>query len=338
MIKVLVTGGCGFIGSNLVKRLVDMEWQVDVVDDMSSGDLDLLGDLPEGARLRVVPAVSFLGAYEEHELENRLPGEVMVLQDDFASLEMLDRVSRGRYDFIFHQAAIPRVLYSVENPAITTDVNVSKTAALLEASIGSVKRVIFASSSSVYGGPDILPISEETQKNPKSPYAWQKSAIEDLSKLFCNLYDIDIVCLRYFNVFGPGQLGNSAYSTAVSAWCHRTKDANPLRSDGDGTQSRDLCYIDNVVDANVLAATASREGGFNGRCYNIACGDRTSNKHILEYFKQHYPYTIVQDSPWRKGDVMHTQACIDRAKSELGYEPKIRFWDGFEMTLKWWGI
>ncbi len=112
----------------------------------------------------------------------------------------------------------------------------------------------------------------------------------------------------------------------------------PLRSDGDGSQSRDLCYIDNVIDANILAATTERPDGFLGRCYNIACGDRTTNNQILEFFKQEYRYTIVKNVPWRKGDIMHTQACIDRAKDELGYDPKVRFWDGLEKTVAWWGI
>lgn len=336
--RALVTGGCGFIGSNLVKRLTQMGWYVDIVDDMSSGSLDLLVDLPEGSNIRPVPSASFLSAYEENELEKRVPGDILVLQDDFACPEMLDRIVNNKYDIVFHQAAIPRVLFSVQNPALTTQVNVAKTSLLFEACVGNVKRIVFASSSSVYGGPEIMPIKEDTPKNPKSPYAWQKSAIEDLSKVFCNLYDIDIICLRYFNAFGPGQLGDSAYSTAVSAWCHRTKSLQPLRSDGDGTQSRDMCYIDNIVDANILAATTQRESGFSGRCYNIACGDSVSNNEILDFFKQEYKHTIVKQAPWRPGDVMHTQACIDRAREELGYDPKVRFWDGLERTISWWGI
>ena len=336
--RALITGGCGFIGSNLAKRLIRMGWVVDIVDDMSSGTLDLFDDLPTGVRIRPVPGAAFLSAYEKTEEENRSAGDIMILQDDFACPEILDRISRGKYDIVFHQAAIPRVLFSVENPALTTEVNVAKTSLLFESCIGSTKRIVFASSSSVYGGPEDLPISETTPKNPKSPYAWQKSAIEDLSKVFCSLYDIDIVCLRYFNVFGPGQLGGSAYSTAVSAWCHGTKNLKPLRSDGDGTQSRDMCYVDNTIDANILAATAEREEGFSGRCYNIACGDRVSNNEILDFFKQEYKHTVVKNAPWRAGDVMHTQACIDRAREELGYQPRVRFWDGLEKTIAWWGI
>ena len=157
--KALVTGGCGFIGSNLAKRLIREGWEVDIVDDMSSGTLNLLADSVGYAKLRVIPDASLLGKYEEVEKTARKKNELLVLQDDFACDEMLDRISRGTYDFIFHQAAIPRVLYSVENPAITTETNVFKTSKLFEASIGSVNRIIFASSSSVYGGPENLPIS-----------------------------------------------------------------------------------------------------------------------------------------------------------------------------------
>jgi nucleoside-diphosphate-sugar epimerase len=148
------------------------------------------------------------------------------------------------------------------------------------------------------------------------------------------------VCLRYFNVFGPGQYGNSPYATAVSAWCHAIKNGRHLRSDGDGTQSRDLCYIDNVIHANILAATSdqSRLDGFNGRCYNIACGDRTTNNEILNFFKDKYSHAVVVNAPWRPGDVMHTQADIERAQEDFGYSPLIRFWEGLTRTLKWWNI
>ena len=110
----------------------------------------------------------------------------------------------------------------------------------------------------------------------------------------------------------------------------------PLRSDGDGTQSRDLCYVDNVVHANILAAESDMI--FGGQCYNIACGDRTTNNEILEYFKNRFSYTVVQSVDWRAGDVMHTQADISRAREELGYEPLVRFWDGLEKTIEWWEL
>ena len=328
--KALVTGGCGFIGSNLVKELISQGWFVDIVDDMSNGHIELLDGV---GKIRVLPSASFLKHYAA---QNKHRGnEIIVIEDDFASLPMLMHIDEGNYDVVFHQAAVPRVSYSVENPAETTDANILKTVCLFEACTSSVSRIVFASSSSVYGGSDIMPTPETEGKSPASPYAWQKSAIEDFAKICGNLYDLDIVCLRYFNVFGPGQYGDSPYSTAISAWCNAVKKNETCRSDGDGTQSRDLCYVDNVVSANLLAA--NRKEPFMGECYNIACGDRTTNNEILEYFNKNFEIE-VRNAPWRPGDIMHTQADIEKARNDFGYEPLVRFWDGLEKTIDWWEL
>ena len=330
MKKALVTGGCGFIGSNLTKELVKQGWQVDIVDDMSNGHLELL----EGLNVRVLMNGSFYTAYKMQDLE-RQQSEVLVIQDDFADDNVLNAIYQGAYDVIFHQAAVPRVSYSVEQPWHTTDVNIGKTVRLFEAARDAVDRIVWASSSSVYGGADNLPTEESTPKNPKSPYAWQKSAIEDFAKQCWDLYELDVVCLRYFNVFGPGQYGDSPYSTAVSAWCHATKHGLECRSDGDGSQTRDMSYIDNTVSANILAANA--KGPFKGEAYNIACNSRVSNKEILDYFVSEFG-SKVKHAPWRPGDVMHTQADVSKAKRDFGYEPLVHFWDGLEKTVKWWGL
>lgn len=346
MRKALVTGGCGFIGSNLTKKLVQEGWQVDVVDNMSGGSIEAL----EGSKLRILPNGSFLGPY--YDSVNRIEGQpttsptihterkqdtVLVIPDNFASDYMLSHIQSGFYDVVFHQAAIPRVSYSVENPAETTYTNVFSTVRLFEACSGKVDRVVWASSSSVYGGADNMPTneSERGKKLPLSPYAWQKFTIEDYAKIAANLYDLDIVCLRYFNVFGPGQLGDSPYSTAVAAWCHATKHGTPLRSDGDGEQTRDMCYIDNTVHANILAANSEMK--FNGRAYNIACGSSVSNNQILEYFRSNFDVT-VENAPERPGDVKHTLADISRAEKELGYKPLITFWEGLDQTIDWWDL
>jgi nucleoside-diphosphate-sugar epimerase len=332
MRKALVTGGCGFIGSNLAKELVRLGWQVDIVDNMSSGHIKLVADL----KCRFLPGAGFIRAYNLQDLStNRKQDEVIVIQDDFDSSFILEYISDKHYDVVFHQAAVPRVSYSVEHPEHTTDTNILKTVKLFKACAGNVDRVVFASSSSVYGGAENLPTKESTEKQPKSPYAWQKSAIEDFAKMCWDLYKLDVVCLRYFNVFGPGQYGDSPYSTAVSAWCHAIKNDLELRSDGDGSQSRDMCYVDNAVSANILAA--NNEATFMGRCYNISCGDRTSNKDILEFLSKNKNLKI-NHAPWRQGDVMHTQADITRAQIELRYEPCVRFWEGLERTLEWWDI
>ena len=335
MKRALITGGCGFIGSNLAKELISKGWRVDVVDDMSNGHLELL----DGLKKRILPNASFLDIYYgqiEKGTVTREDDEVLVIQDDFASPFLLSNIEENYYDYVFHQAAVPRVGYSVEHPSETTNTNINKTVALFEScKEGGIKRIVFASSSSVYGGADDLPTKETAPKNPKSPYAWQKSAIEDFAKICWDLYQLDVVCLRYFNVFGPGQYGDSPYSTAVSAWCNAVKTGGSCRSDGDGSQSRDMCYIDNVVSANVLAA--EREEPFKGDYFNIACGDRTSNRDILEYFKVRFNVDVV-DAPWRPGDVMHTQADVSKAEREFGYKPLVRFWDGLEETIKWWEL
>lgn len=333
MKKALVTGGCGFIGSNLTKELVKLGWEVDVVDNMSNGHLELL----EGLKTRVLPNGSFYTAFAMQDNIKREPGEVLVIQDDYTDQNVLNGIFQGSYDVIFHQAAIPRVSYSVENPSHTTDENISKTMMLFETAAGNVDRIVWASSSSVYGGAENMPTKETEPKNPKSPYAWQKSAIEDFAKFAYDLYNLDIVCLRYFNVFGPGQYGDSPYSTAVSSWCHAIKNGQECRSDGDGEQSRDMCYIDNIVSANILAA--KRKDPFKGECYNIACNRRVSNNEILEHLKERFKDKVkVRHAPERPGDVKHTRAAIQKAKKDFGYEPLVHFWEGLEKTIQWWNI
>jgi len=333
MKKALVTGGCGFIGSNLTRELVKQGWQVDVVDDMSNGHLELLN----GLKTRVLPNGSFYTMYRKQYDVKRRNDEVLVIQDDFANDDVVLGIHEGVYDVIFHQAAVPRVSYSVEQPWHTTDVNVTKTVRLFQSAIGNVRRIVWASSSSVYGGADVLPTSETEPKNPKSPYAWQKSAIEDFAKQCWDLYELDIVCLRYFNVFGPGQYGDSPYSTAISAWCHAIKNGLDCRSDGDGNQTRDMCYIDNVVHANIRAANYFES--FEGECYNVACGDRVSNNEILDYLKNKFGEKVkVITASERAGDVKHTQANITKIHTDIGYTVQKTFWEGLEETIKWWGI
>lgn len=329
MKRALVTGGAGFIGSNLTHQLVADGWEVDVVDDMSNGRLSLLAPLS----MRVfLPGMAEL--FEEKHTREK--GQVFVHECDFAHTAILDRIKTGRYDIVFHQAAVPRVSFSVEEPVYTTDVNLLRSVALLHACVNNVKRVVIASSSSVYGGADVMPTPEFTTRNPRSPYAMQKSGLEDYARLFGNLYGLDTVCLRYFNVFGPGQYGDSPYSTAVSAWCNAIKDGKPLRSDGDGSQSRDMCFVDNVVSANILSATADKE--FSGEAFNVCCGDRTENRQILMHLTGLFPNVEIVNAPWRAGDVMHTQGDWTAARDAFGYEPKVRFWEGLDKTLAWWGL
>lgn len=339
MKRALVTGGCGFIGSHLAKSLLEKGWVVDIVDNMSNGRLENLGSI----NARVILSSGLIKPLKEfwrkkHE-SGRAENCILVIQDDFSSPEMLEYIKADSYDIIFHQAALPSVEFSIQNPSLTTFENISKTVSLFEAAAGHVERIVFASSSAVYGNTTTFPTAESDIKNPLSPYAWQKLAIENYAKLACNLYDIDIVCLRYFNVFGPGQTGSSPYSTAIAAWCHATKEGIPLRSDGDGYQSRDMCYIDNIVHANILAATSdqSRYGGFKGNCYNIGTGKSISNKKIIDYFRANYD-VAVRNAPERPGDVKHTRADIENAEYDFGYSPVVDFWEGLVKTINWWEI
>lgn len=301
--NVAVTGCCGFIGSNLTRHFLDLGWNVFGVDDMSGGH------------------------------EEFLPKKFWFLKRDFTDRIFLDAVRDGKFDAVVHLAAIPRVSFSVEHPLSTNEANVTKTLTLMEACKGNVGRFVFASSSSVYGGASVLPTHESAPKNPKSPYALQKSIVEDYMRLYWELYKMDSAALRFHNVFGPRQLGNSPYSTAVSAWITALMRGVPLRFDGSGEQSRDMCYVDNVVDACERAVTTP--GQLLARPYNIACGDRTTNNQIYEYLKKEFKVAPRIDAPERPGDVMHTQADITRAREELGYVPLVRFFEGLDKTIAW---
>ena len=245
--KVLITGAAGFVGSNLFRRCLEEGWEVRGVDDLSNGHMEFLQP-------------------EWHS---------SVLQCSFSDQRVLDAIKTKEFDIVFHIAAVPRVSYSVEYPLETNDVNVTQTLKLMEACRDNVKRFVFASSSSVYGGAKNMPTPENEPKDPKSPYALQKSIIEDYLKQYFQLYGLDSACLRFFNVFGPNQLGDSPYATAVSAWLSAIEKGEFMRSDGTGDHSRDRCYVDNVTDACVRAAKF--EGLLFADCFNVACGDRTSN-------------------------------------------------------------
>jgi len=303
MFRVLVTGAAGFIGSNTVRRCLDAGWDVTGVDDLSNGRIEFLH---KGASFFPV---------------------------DFTHDAIVTRVQKGAFDAIIHLAAVPRVSYSVEHPIETNDVNVTKTLKLLNYARGNVGRVVFASSSSVYGGAEQLPTPETAPKNPKSPYALQKSIIEDYLRLYSELYGLDSACMRFFNVFGENALGSSPYATAVSAWLTAIKQGVPLRSDGTGEQTRDMCYVDNVVDACMRAATHSSP--LSAQCFNVACGDSVSNNRILAYLSARYPNLQVQNAPARAGDVMHTRADISKIGQVLGYVPLVRFWEGLDRTIEW---
>lgn len=254
--------------------------------------------------------------------------------------EFLDKIfKKHKFEYVFHFAYIPRVSFSVENPAKTTQNNVGGTALILEKCRDyKIKRVIFSSSSSVYGGAKKLPTKEEENPaNPKSPYALQKYTDELMCKIFGELYGLDTVCLRYFNVFGPGQYGDSPYSTVISAWLTALYQPKKKKAflEGDGKQSRDFCYVDNVVNANVLAMQTKKN--FGGEVFNIAHGERTTVLEVKELIEKYSGREIkLEKRKPRLGDVRHTHADISKAKKWFDYEPKIKFEEGIKKTIEWW--
>jgi|TARA_R110000824_G_scaffold121973_3_gene278517 nucleoside-diphosphate-sugar epimerase len=333
--RVLVTGGCGFIGGAVVRKLRKQGVRVDIVDDMSAGDLSKIATMP----LRVVPT-DLISIYqntaEPDELEKN---HVLVFEGDFAHPLLLSRIAQGFYTYVFHLAANPRVEYSVKNPLETTNNNVSKTVALLQACAGNIKRFVFSSSCAVYGdhySSSDSATNETAPYAPESPYALHKMAIDEFLPMFYKFHNLDSVALRYFNVYGPGHDGTGAYSTAVAAWCNALKNNRKLRSDGDGTQSRDMVYVDDIANANVLAAL--HEDDLKGASFNICTGSAVTNNEILQMiWKAYGPYERT-DAPWRPGDVMHTLGDPSAAKEAFGFECQMPFRQGLELTMKWWEL
>jgi len=330
--RALVTGGAGFIGSNLVHKLFELGWTVDVVDDMSNGRIEFL----EGVNFRTVPGF-LLDQYEE-KYEPSRNGQVLVVEADMEAPGILKRISSGKYDTVFHLAANPRVEFTVQHPAATTDVNCTRTLSLLEAVQASPTpvRFVFSSTCAVYGDAKVIPTSESAEKLPLSPYGLQKSYVEDYVRIANRIHGLDAVCLRYFNVYGPRQVADSAYATAITAWCNRVKEGKPLRSDGDGEQSRDMVFVGDIVRANILAATRIEK--FNGECINVGAGERFTNNKILNMFRERFKDIEIVHAPSRPGDVRHTLSDISYARELLGYVPQTKFEDGLRITWEWWGL
>ncbi|MDO8467181.1 MAG: NAD-dependent epimerase/dehydratase family protein [bacterium] len=309
---ILVTGCAGFIGSNFVNQFRERFPGTAVVG---------VDNFATGRRSAIDPNVTF---YEGSVLDKNL-------------LEQIFRKHKPEY--VFHFAAIPRVAYSVEHPRETTENNVVGTVALLEAAKDhKAKRFIYSSSSSVYGGAAKLPTKEsENAPNPKSPYAFQKYAGEPLCRIFSELYGLDTVVLRYFNVFGPGQYGDSPYASVISGWLeaiYQPDSKKHLFIEGDGEQSRDFCYIDNVVEANILAMQYPKPLG--GEVFNIACGDKTSVNQVRELIEKYSGKKLeLENRPSRAGDIKHSYADISKAQEWLGYDPKVKFEKGLKRTIEW---
>lgn len=305
MATCLVTGGAGFIGSHLVERLVEIGDDVVVLDDLSTGKPDNL---------------------------QWVANKIDFVKGDVRDLELVKRAAKG-VDFVFHQAAMRSVPLSVINPAAFNEVNVSGTLnVLVAAREAKVKRFIFASSSSVYG--DSGPLKKENMETqPVSPYAVSKVAGELYCSVFTNLYKVETVVLRYFNVFGPRQDPESQYAAVIPAFISKILANEQPVVYGDGLQSRDFTFVENVITANIKAAESK---GAAGKVFNIACGKRYTLLEILDRINSLLGKGIrPKFLPPREGDVRHTLADIDLAKQYLGTSSLVEFEEGLKRTIQW---
>jgi UDP-glucose 4-epimerase len=306
MSTYLVTGGAGFIGSHLVEALVDRGHAVRVADSLITG---------KRSNLDHVPSAEF------HE-------------GDLADLDFAHRVARG-CDYVLHQAAIPSVPRSVNDPVTSNRANVDATLnVLVAARDAGVKRVLFAGSSSAYGNTATLPKSEDMPANPLSPYALQKVVGEQYLQMFTRLYGLETVSIRYFNVFGPRQDPSSPYSGVISVFATALLENRSPRIYGDGGQTRDFTYVANVVDGVLRACEAQ---GASGEIINVATGGRISLNELFSVMKKIVGATVDPIyAELRQGDVRDSQADIRKAKRILGYEPTVSFEEGLKRTIEWY--
>lgn len=303
MAKILVTGGAGFIGSNLVDQLIKLKHKVIVIDNLSLGKKDYLNPRAKFYKL------------------------------DVRNLNKIKPIFNG-IDFVFHLAAQPRIQPSIIDPIYSIENNIIGTLNVLLASKkAKVKRVIYSASSSVYGNQDSLPLNEEMKPNPKNPYALGKLFGEYLCKIFSDLYDLDTVCLRYFNVYGPRQSSEGAYATVIGIFLRQLKNKEPLTIVGDGNQRRDFTYIDDVVRANILAMESKKK--FYGEVINIGCGKNYSINELAKKIigkKELKKYVVYL--PPRPGEARVTLADNKKAFKLLGWKPKISLSKGIEKLKK----
>jgi nucleoside-diphosphate-sugar epimerase len=304
----LVTGGAGFIGSHIASALMANGARVRVLDNLATG---------------------------HRENIDEIGGDVDFIEGSVADEDLLARVLDG-VELVFHEAAIPSVPRSVEAPRQTHIASVDGTFSLLLAARDKgVRRVVYAASSSAYGDQPTLPKSEQMLPDPLSPYAVAKLVGEYYCQAFTRVYGLETVSLRYFNVFGPRQDPGSQYSGVVSRFISTLLSGERPVIYGDGEQSRDFTYIDNVVSANLKAATAA---GASGKVINVANGERITLNQLLEELKglTGNPDVTAEYREPRVGDVRHSLADISRARELLGYESKVDLRQGLQRTIDWW--
>ncbi len=309
--KYLVTGGAGFIGSNLVEALLQRGEDVTVLDNLSTGKYENI------ASFKGESGLSFI----EGTITDR---------------QTCDRACHGA-DYVFHEAALCSVPLSVENPAGTNDINIGGTSnVFLAARDAGVKRVVWASSTSVYGNSTVLPNVETMPLCPLSPYAASKASGEMLASAYSSVYGISIISLRYYNVFGKRQDPFSYYAAAIPIFVSKLLKGETPVIYGDGKQTRDFVYIDNVVQANIRAATKAKPEA-SGRAFNIGCGKKISINELYSIITQELGSDVPPEYvPARAGDVRDSVADIGSAQSAFGYDPEIDVREGLKLSLTWY--
>lgn len=302
----LVTGGCGFIASHLVEALVKRNEQVRVFDNCTTGATDNL---------------------------EAVKNQIEFINGDLRDCEAVRKAVDG-VDYIMHQGALPSVARSVANPIRSNDVNIGGTLNILVAARDAgVKRVVYAGSSSSYGNITVLPRSENLPSQPASPYALTKYVGECYCRIFTEIYGLETVALRYFNIFGPRQIPHSPYAAVIPRFISAGLNGNPPTIDGDGEQSRDFTYVANAVHANLLACHAEAAVG---TVINIGCGEQTSINRLAALIGELMRLEIKPVyAPPRVGDVRHSRADISKAQRLLGYQPCVSIKAGLRKTIDW---
>jgi len=300
--QIIVTGGLGFIGSNLVEKLIKHN-EVTIIDDQSTGKIENIQEIDQDNLTLIKGSITDLN---------------------------LTKIFKD-HDYVLHQAALPSVPRSISDPKSSNEANITGTLNVLIAAKNSgIKKVVCASSSSVYGDTPTLPKSENMPVNPLSPYAITKMTAEFYCNVFQEIYGLQTVSLRYFNVFGPKQDPNSQYAAVIPNFISAIKNNKPPVIYGDGEQSRDFSYVKHIVDANMLACESDKTG-----VYNIACGRRITVNQLVEMINEIMGKNIEPVySESRPGDIKHSLADISKAKA-FGYEPKSDFIKELKETIKW---
>jgi len=309
--QILITGGAGFIGSNLVKSFINDSTfkKVRVLDNLSTGN------------------IKNLEAYLNHPKFEFIKGDIRDYNTCLAACVGIDRIS--------HQAALGSVPRSIQNPIITNNVNITGTVNIFTAAKETgIDRVVYAASSSTYGDSENLPKVEHIIGDPISPYAVTKYVMELYASVFQNLYGINFIGMRYFNVFGFNQSAEGAYAAVIPLFFKAAMENQSPTIYGNGVNSRDFTFVENVVFANWLSLTIEEDSALN-QVYNVACGERTSLKELWEIIKEvSGSNKDVVHGPKREGDILHSLADITKIKSKLGYEVKVKVREGIKLAYR----